>query len=90
MTQFNTSLLDSTGSSGVIGLDSLQSKLLYSRSEAALLLNMSLRTIDRLAAAKELPVRRNGRRVSVTRDALLQFIRRDHATQHNRRKEGAR
>lgn len=55
-------------------------KLQYSREEAAKILSISPRTLDRLIAEKELPVRRIGRRVLITRDALGKFIRRDHET----------
>ena len=56
-------------------------KLQYSRKEAKELLNIGLRTLDRLIAGKQLPVRRVGRRVLITGEALKQFTRRDHATQ---------
>jgi excisionase family DNA binding protein len=60
--------------------DLFQFKLQYSRNEARKILNISLRTLDRLIEGKELPVRRIGRRVLVTRDALEKFIKRDHQT----------
>lgn len=55
------------------------------KKEAARLLGVSLRTIDRLIALKELQVRRLGRRVLIPRSALDGFLRRDHPTQeiHN-------
>ena len=53
-------------------------KLQYSREEAAEILGLSLRTVDRLSAEKRLPVRRVGRRVLFTQDALLAFTKRDH------------
>ena len=52
--------------------------LLHSKREAARLLSISLRKLDDLIAIKELPVRRIGRRVLITHQALLQFIRHDH------------
>jgi excisionase family DNA binding protein len=55
-------------------------KLQYSREEAAELLGISLRTLDRLIAEKTLPARRIGRRVLITHDALLMFTKRDHST----------
>ena len=55
-----------------------QLKLLYSKPETASLLSLSVRKIDDLIAMKELPVCRVGRRVLVTHQALLQFIRKDH------------
>jgi excisionase family DNA binding protein len=55
-------------------------RLGYSRAEAAQMLNISLRTVDRLIAEKQLTVRRIGRRVLITRDVLAQFVKRDHQT----------
>jgi excisionase family DNA binding protein len=55
-------------------------KLQYSREEAAELLGISLRTLDRLIAEKTLPARRIGRRVLITHDTLLMFTKRDHST----------
>jgi len=55
-------------------------KLQYSRKETAELLSVGLRTLDRLIAEKEITVRRIGRRVVITREALAQFTRRDHQT----------
>jgi excisionase family DNA binding protein len=53
-------------------------KLLHSKTEAAHMLNVSLRTIDNLIAFKELPVRRIRRRVLIPRSALVSFARADH------------
>lgn len=55
-------------------------RLGYSRDEAAKMLGISVRTVDRLTAGKHLPVRRIGKRVLITRDALAQFVKRDHQT----------
>jgi excisionase family DNA binding protein len=52
-----------------------------SKREAARMLGISIRTIDRLIALKELPVRRLGRRVLIPRASLESFIRNDHPTQ---------
>lgn len=52
-----------------------------SKQEAAHMLGVSLRTIDRLIALKELPVRRLGRRVLIPRTSLESFLRSDHRTQ---------
>jgi excisionase family DNA binding protein len=52
-----------------------------SKQEAARALGISLRTIDRLIALKELPVRRLGRRVLISRTSLECFFRNDHPTQ---------
>jgi excisionase family DNA binding protein len=60
--------------------DGFQFKLLYSREEVAEMLNISLRTLDRLIATKQLPVRRIGKRALITWEVLKQFIRRDHTT----------
>lgn len=57
-----------------------QPKLQYSRKETAKLLSIGVRSLDRLIAGKEIAVRRIGRRVVVTREALAQFTRRDHQT----------
>ena len=55
--------------------------LLYTKKQAAHLLSVSLRTIDNLIARRELPVRRLGRRVLISRRGLEQFLRTDHETQ---------
>ena len=52
-----------------------------SKRETARMLGISLRTIDRLIALKELPVRRLGRRVLIPRASLESFFRNDHPTQ---------
>jgi excisionase family DNA binding protein len=57
-----------------------QYKLQYSRLEAARMLDIGVRTLDRLIEGKQLPVRRIGRRVLITRDALEKFIKKDHET----------
>jgi len=54
--------------------------ILLSKKSAANMLAISLRTLDNLIAAKEIPVRRIGRRVVVSRRAIEDFARRDHAT----------
>jgi excisionase family DNA binding protein len=61
-------------------LNGLVERLGYSRLEAAQMLGISLRTVDRLIAEKQLPVRRIGKRVLITRDVLTQFVKRDHPT----------
>jgi excisionase family DNA binding protein len=61
-------------------LPSAPGKLQYSRRETAEMLSVGLRTLDRLIAEKEIIVRRIGRRVVITREALAQFTRRDHQT----------
>lgn len=61
-------------------LDLFRFKLQYSREEAAAMLSISPRTLDRLIAEKQIPVRRVGRRVLITCDALEKFIKKDHET----------
>jgi excisionase family DNA binding protein len=56
----------------------MQERLLFSRREAAILLNLSLRTLDNLVARGELRVRRVGRRRLVERRELERFSRQDH------------
>lgn len=51
-----------------------------SKAEAAEMLGVSLRTVDRLIALKELPVRRLGRRVLIPRNGLHNLLRTDHPT----------
>ena len=51
-----------------------------SKQEVADILGVSLRTIDRLIAVKELQVRRLGRRVLIPKAALERFLHDDHPT----------
>ena len=51
-----------------------------SKVEAAQMLGVSVRTVDRLIALKELPVRRLGRRVLIPRNGLHSLLRSDHPT----------
>lgn len=55
-------------------------RLAYTKLEAAKALGLSLRTIDNLIAAKELTVRRIGRRVVIPATGLQALIRGDHPT----------
>jgi excisionase family DNA binding protein len=48
--------------------------------DAARMLGVSLRTVDRLTALKHLPVRRLGRRVLIPRNGLQALLRADHPT----------
>lgn len=57
---------------------SLPEALAMSKAEAARMLGVSLRTVDRLIAMKHLPVRRLGRRVLVPRHGLQALLRADH------------
>jgi hypothetical protein len=55
--------------------------LLVSKTEARWFLgNICMRTLEKLIARKELPVRRIGRRAFIPYSALVAFARRDHAT----------
>jgi excisionase family DNA binding protein len=54
--------------------------LAMSKAEAARMLGISLRTVDRLIAAKHLPVRRLGRRVLIPRNGLQNLLRGDRST----------
>jgi len=54
--------------------------LAMSKVEAARMLGVSLRTIDRLIALKHLPVRRLGRRVLILRNGLQNLLRGDRST----------
>jgi len=58
--------------------------IFISRQIAAGMLDVSLRTLENLIATKQLPIRRIGRRVVISRQALEEFARRDHATTTNR------
>ncbi len=51
-------------------------KLLFSRREAADLLSISLRSLDELVSTNKIEVSRIGKRVLVTRRALLWFVQR--------------
>lgn len=52
--------------------------ILISKRDAARRLSVSARTLDNLIAGRELPVRRIGRRVLISRRALEEFAKRDH------------
>jgi excisionase family DNA binding protein len=55
--------------------------LALSKLQAARILGVSLRTVDRLIALKHLQVRRLGRRVLIPRNSLQNLLRADHPTQ---------
>jgi excisionase family DNA binding protein len=61
--------------------ESTSGPIAVSKHDAAQMLGVSLRTIDRLIALKELQVRRLGRRVLIPRIALESFLHKDHPTQ---------
>jgi excisionase family DNA binding protein len=52
----------------------MNQKIMYSRGEAAQMLGVSLRLIDRAIADGELPVKRVGRRVLLSRTAIDNFL----------------
>lgn len=54
--------------------------LLLDKKTAAKALGICLRTIDKLIAVRELPVRKIGKRVLIERSALERFAKRDHVT----------
>jgi excisionase family DNA binding protein len=54
--------------------------LALSKLDAARVLGVSVRTVDRLIALKQLPVRRLGRRVLIPRNSLQSLLRADHPT----------
>lgn len=57
-------------------------KLLVSRRDAAALLSISLRTLDKLVGGRDgLTARRVGARVLFERRELERFVRQDHPTQ---------
>jgi len=57
------------------------SQLLLSKREAAAMLGLCVRTVEKLISLKELPTRRIGARRLIERQALERFARRDHKTQ---------
>jgi excisionase family DNA binding protein len=61
-------------------LERVPEALALSKVEAAQMLGVSVRTVDRLIALKELPVRRLGRRVLILRNGLQNLLRSDHPT----------
>ncbi len=62
-------------------LERVPEALALSKPEAARMLGVSVRTVDRLIALKQLPVRRLGRRVLIPRNRLQSLLRADHPTQ---------
>ena len=61
-------------------LERIPEALALSKLEAARMLGVSIRTVDRLIALKHLPVRRLGRRVLIPRNSLQNLRRSDHPT----------
>ncbi|MGB8322495.1 MAG: helix-turn-helix domain-containing protein [Candidatus Acidiferrum sp.] len=62
-------------------LERMPEALALSKLQAARMLGVSLRTVDRLIALKQLPVRRLGRRVLIPRQSLQTLLRADRPTQ---------
>ena len=56
----------------------MEARLLYDRKTAALMLSISVRSIDYIIAAKGLDTRRIGRKVLVTHASLVRFARGHH------------
>jgi excisionase family DNA binding protein len=56
------------------------SKLMYSKSETAQMLSISIRTVENLMMNGQLAFRKVGKRVLVPVQTLIQFTKRDHAT----------
>jgi excisionase family DNA binding protein len=61
-------------------LERIPEALALSKMEAARMLGVSIRTIDRLIALKHLAVRRLGGRVLIPRNRLQNLLRSDHPT----------
>jgi excisionase family DNA binding protein len=57
-----------------------QAPLLVSKRDAAAMLSLCVRTVDKLIATKQLSARKVGKRVLIPYSALVQFARRDHIT----------
>jgi excisionase family DNA binding protein len=62
------------------GMERASEALAINKLEAARMLGVSVRTVDRLIALKHLPVRRLGRRVLIPRNGLQNLLRGDHST----------
>jgi excisionase family DNA binding protein len=68
----------------------LSNKLLFSLREISALTGLSLRTVAKLIASREVESIRVGRRRLIAKDALLRFTKRDHCTQSVPRKKVGR
>lgn len=53
--------------------------MLHSRKEAAAILSLGVRTLDELILSGIIPVVRVGRRVLVSREALLRFVNQEQS-----------
>jgi hypothetical protein len=56
----------------------MEARLLYDRKSAALMLSISVRTLDYIVAAKGLDTRRIGRKVLVTHASLVRYASGNH------------
>jgi hypothetical protein len=56
----------------------METRLLYDRKTAALLLSISVRSLDYIIASKGLDTRRIGRKVLVTHASLVQYAKGNH------------
>jgi excisionase family DNA binding protein len=70
--------------------DHVSNRVLLSRKEFSLLTGLSLRTIAKLIASRELLSIRVGRRRLISRAELAKFVRRDHSTESVPRKKVGR
>jgi len=68
----------------------LGSKILFSRRDFSSLTGLSLRTIAKLVALREIESIRVGRRRLIPKQALLRFVERNHSTQSVPRKQVGR
>ena len=64
-----------------LGMDTL----LLSKYEAARLLGLSIRSLEHLISRKEIPTRRIGRRVLITRSAIESFARAQSSNESSER-----
>lgn len=62
----------------------LDTKILVTRTEAAEMLSISLRSLEKLIAQKQLKICRIGRRVLVRRDSLERLGRSGHFNRKNK------
>jgi len=56
----------------------METRLLYDRKSAALMLSISVRSLDYIIAAKALDTRRIGRKVLVTHSSLVRYASGNH------------
>lgn len=56
----------------------METRLLYDRKTAALMLSISVRSLDYIIAAKGLDTRRIGRKVLVTHSSLVRYASGNH------------